>query len=111
MSSTNTKPYLTMLPPEIHLKLFDLFDDDQSSAACLGLTCKKFYPLFRARQKKVLLLLFRWRIGHRFFDGLLVELIRTWMPRDLEYCPVKRKIVTKARILGLEAETQASEKG
>ena len=69
----NTKLHITTLPPEIHLKIFDLFDNDQSSAACLGITCKKFYPLFHARHKKVPLLLYRWKKGQNFlFDGLNV---------------------------------------
>ena len=38
--------HLTELPAEIHLKVFDLLD--LNSSTCLGLTCKKLYPIHRA---------------------------------------------------------------
>jgi hypothetical protein len=43
---------LTTLPSELHLKIFDLFDDEPETSTCLGLTCKKLYPLFIARHPK-----------------------------------------------------------
>lgn len=39
---------LHCLPGELHLKIFDLLDDDPETSACLGLTCKKLYPIFVA---------------------------------------------------------------
>lgn len=49
---TDVGPPLCELPPEIHLKIFDLLQDDPEASACLGLTCRKFYPLFAARHLK-----------------------------------------------------------
>jgi hypothetical protein len=37
-------PTLTTLPPELHLKIFSELD---STSICLGLTCKKFYHIYR----------------------------------------------------------------
>jgi len=46
---TSPTSALVSLPSELHLKIFDALDTDPGAAACLGVTCKTFYPLFRAR--------------------------------------------------------------
>ena len=33
------------LPVEIHLRIFDLLETDPVTSTCLGLTCKKLYPM------------------------------------------------------------------
>lgn len=104
----NAKSHLTTLPPEIHLEIFDLFQHDQSSAACLGLTCKTFYPLFRALHARVPLVRFCWPMGSEVVvDGLLLDLISGWMPRHLKYSFRDNKFVTRARWLELEAKAEA----
>jgi hypothetical protein len=44
-------PHLVTLAPEIHLLLIDILDP--VSSTCLGLTCKVFYNLHRARHGTV----------------------------------------------------------
>ncbi|KAF4631091.1 hypothetical protein G7Y89_g7036 [Cudoniella acicularis] len=42
-----TPPTLWTLPPELHLQIFKYLQDDILTATCLGLTCRKFYPIYR----------------------------------------------------------------
>jgi hypothetical protein len=69
-------PNITTLPPELHLKIFDIIDEDESGSemlACLGLTYKTFYPLYFDRHPKTKLRrlcdggCFPWMHGHNSF--------------------------------------------
>lgn len=103
---TNTLPeplHITTLPAETHLRIFDFLSPE--SSACLGLTCKKFYPLFFARDAKTPLrrlcdecgwniTFCRWTLEFTTIPGsskcrnsdgamwTLGELLRGWIPDD-----------------------------
>jgi hypothetical protein len=102
---TKPPPSLLDFPPEIQLLIFDVLQakDDPTTSACLGLTCKRFYPLFRARFTKAPLEKSCCKgslrgVDHRgkwYYGSVcaectngrndLYELLRDWMPRDLAY--------------------------
>jgi hypothetical protein len=95
-SKPHPKPHLLTLPAELHLKLFDELDRDPPTAACLGITCNKFYPLFRARHRKVLLRptiyndgsFEAWNYTADFNNEkkrLYYRLLLNWMPRNLVF--------------------------
>jgi hypothetical protein len=81
---------LTALLAELHLKIFDLLEDDPEASACLGLICKTFYPLFTARHLKIKLIRQYDTCGKNldgppslpegFSDGTL-ELLSQWIRR------------------------------
>lgn len=89
--------HLTTLPAEIHLNIFDYLNPE--TAACLGLTCKKFCPLFFARHAKTPLLHDCRNCGLRsaspykqawvLYDYSqhvsLVLMLREWVPTNLVF--------------------------
>ena len=99
--ATNQTDPLTLqdLPPEIHLKLFDIMD--LSTSVCFGLTCKQFYATHWKKHGRVEL----YHTGdrpllyhiHRSPDWPLWVLIQNWMGPDYtnmqDGCPIFRKTV------------------
>lgn len=69
-ATTSVSHLITLLPPEVHLCIFDLLDP--ASSACLGVTCKKFYAIHRQRHGSVKLTVKNTR-GKRLY-----EVLRWW---------------------------------
>jgi hypothetical protein len=89
------KPSLSMLPPQIHLKIFDILDAVRST--CLGLTCKKFYSIHRGVWGTVPLNAWKWYTEDNSAHTLR-DLLEGFRPVGLLYCPVRvRKWLTKER--------------
>lgn len=111
------RPGLTTLPAELHLKIFDSLAPEAS--VCLGLTCKKLYPLFFARQAKTHLRRLCDTCGRPIEncgvygpagrqsldkcppqDGsqkALFDLLRDWKPKNLAYSFVDKTFVNMIR--------------
>jgi hypothetical protein len=82
--------YLSNMPPEIHLSIFDTLDP--VSSTCLGLTSRKFYPMHRSahRHEKVSL------YDQASDNGLpLCLLLKDWAPKDMVLDWEKEKLVRK----------------
>jgi hypothetical protein len=89
------KLLLTTLPPELHLKLFEVLHPVEST--CLSLTCKKFYSIYRAIHGTVNLDC--WHISD---DGKAVYALRhllpEFKPQGTYYCLLGiHKWLTKER--------------
>jgi hypothetical protein len=122
-SGPHPKPHLLTLPAELQLKIFDELDNDPPTAACLGITCKKFYPLFRARHKKVLLRPTIYNDGsieawnytadfHNENKRLHYKLLNDWMPQNLVFSSGYKvlKFVTHGRDLEIRQTWEEFEK-
>jgi hypothetical protein len=84
--------YLTNLPPELHLSIFDNLDP--VSSACLGLTSKKFYPMHRSAHRKVGL--------YQGAEQPLHVLLKDWTPSDLVLDWESERLVSRERFDVLE---------
>jgi len=99
MVSPRTTLTLQNLPPEIHLKIFDIMDTITST--CLGLTCKKFYTMHWGRHGKVVLyhIISRPLLYHvqDYHEPPLWVLIHSWMGPEytnvVDGAPVLHKTV------------------
>lgn len=90
------RPYLTTLPPEVQLSIFETLDP--VSSTCLGLTNRKFYPMHRARHKKVGL--YEGSYNH----GLpLCMLLKDWAPEDLMLDWESERLVSREKYRALQA--------
>ena len=90
------RPYLSNLPPEIHLSIFDSLDP--VSSTCLGLTSRKFYPMHRGAHKHVPL----YDTGDKGMP--LCCLLKDWAPRDLVLDSTSGKLMTRERYSELGRE-------
>ena len=104
---------LVTLPPELHLKIFDLFSDYYPvDSTCLGLTCKKFYPIHRAIWGSVSLS--AWQFGDDCtgkWAYRLENLLEDFKPPGLYYCPLRvYKWLTKERYEEVMEEISPSSK-
>ena len=115
LTQTMTSPSLSLvtLPSELHLKIFDTLDTDPGAAACLGVTCKTFYPLFRARKHTIDL--FGFTGCTKCLEGglqetshpgpackLLYMLLADWMGPRYFWRILSNKFVTKERYRELD---------
>ncbi|KAH8602913.1 hypothetical protein B0O99DRAFT_604653 [Bisporella sp. PMI_857] len=99
----NDKPYLSNLPPEIQLSIFDTLDP--VSSTCLGLTSKKFYPLHRSAHKNVGL------YDQSSEKGLpLCYLLKDWAPNDMVLDWRSEKLVSRDRYGDLGRESVRKER-
>jgi hypothetical protein len=106
---TSQAPALISLPSELHFKIFDALDTDPGAAACLGITCKTFYPLFRARNHTTDL--FGFTGCTKCLEGglepgpackLLYMLLVDWMGPEYIFRTLSYKFVTRERYRALE---------
>jgi hypothetical protein len=95
----NNNSYLTTLPPELQLSIFDSLDP--VSSTCLGLTSRKLYPLHRARHKKVGLYEGSYDHGHP-----LCILLKDWAPDDLMLDWESERLVSRDRYRAIQAERE-----
>ncbi|KAH8674675.1 hypothetical protein BGZ60DRAFT_526632 [Tricladium varicosporioides] len=110
-TTPNSSVHITNLPAEIHLKILDLLDSDSTSSACLGITCKKFYPMFLSRHLRAPLTAYadckptcplkpHKVTGHGFLPGThckskpLFILLLDFMPSHLTYSAYAKKYTT-----------------
>jgi hypothetical protein len=121
--------YLTTLPSEIHLKVFDYLNDDPEASTCLGLTCRKLSPLFARHAKaklyricegcKRLLGIFGGeRLNPRCYScedldsvrSKLYGLLRDWMGPKLQFSVYCTKYLTPQRALEVQREIYGAAK-
>jgi len=111
------KSKLSSLPDELQLQIFGYLD--KIDAACFGLSSPKSYPIFREIHGTKMPLNTR-RVGPNPFESAweivgipkckhcgvyrceLWQHLKTWMPKELEYCTLKQNF-------GPRAEESASE--
>lgn len=109
---------ITTLPAELHLKIFDYLGDDPGAAACLGITCKTVYPLYRARHKTVDLCSLtgcaRCIAGRHSFRGptcrVLHFLLMDWMGPGYIYCRQSNIFITRERLEHLEWKEESEKR-
>jgi hypothetical protein len=103
------KQYLTTLPPELQLSIFESLDP--VSSTCLGLTSRKLYPMHRAAHKNVGLYdtapgytsHSRHRGREEERGGLpLCMLLKNWVPENLVLDWESEKLVSRERHAVLE---------
>jgi len=112
LPDVSSAPNLPSLPTELHLQIFSYLDKIDS--ACLGLTSRSSYLLFRAIHGTKMPLNTR-RVGPNSLESAwevvgkqeckqcgiyrceLHQHIKTWMPNDLEYCAMKQNFGLRAK--------------
>lgn len=95
----SSRPYITDLPPEIQLSIFDHLDPVAST--CLGLSSKKLYPVHRSKHKKVGLF-----EGTRDQHIPLCFHLKNWAPQDLMLDWETEKLVSRERYGSLQKERE-----
>jgi len=95
-SYASHRPYLTNLPPELQLSIFETLDP--VSSTCLGLTNRKFYPMHRAHHKKVGLY-----EGSYDHGRPLAMLLKDWAPEDLMLDWESERLVSREKYQALQA--------
>lgn len=85
------------LHDEIYLTLFDTLEklEFPNTTACLGLTCKKFYPIFKAYLPKNVSLLNEYPSAIETGEEPLYALLKDWVPSGLFYAHFKNKFCHK----------------
>jgi hypothetical protein len=77
------KPSLVNLPPELHLKIFNLLD--RTTSTCLGLCTKKFYAIHRSMRGTVPLMAWHSYPPNKIDGKRLWELLVEWMEPGYDF--------------------------
>ena len=78
-----TKASLVNLPPELHLKIFNLLD--RTTSTCLGLCTKKFYAIHRSMRGTVPLMTWHSYPPNKVDGKRLWELLVEWMEPGYDF--------------------------
>jgi hypothetical protein len=82
-AQATTKPSLVNLPPELHLKIFNLLD--RTTSTCLGLCTKKFYAIHRSMRGTVPLMTWHSYPPNKIDGKRLWELLVEWMEPGYDF--------------------------
>ncbi|KUJ19741.1 uncharacterized protein LY89DRAFT_731000 [Mollisia scopiformis] len=86
--------YIMRLPAGLKVKIFEQMNRDHVNAVCLGLTCKRFYQVYKkyrevtfTHRPKPICAIDSWTRSHPPLE--LHELIRNFFPREARYVYVE----------------------